>query len=634
MSTEASAIPSQLTGWSGWATQQNGDLSAAARRLNTALEHLNQAKNSGYVLGQVDYAGNDVLGYAARNQTTDDWVGSVGRAFAEESRHGIPPQIYKMEYRDILNSKVTTTDGAITSKVGGDPVTAGQQNAQAVELAARLREAEDTNNGAQVQAIIAELDGHQLDPTFSAAFFNELGPGGVSGTIWFISNEKDPNNVRLLKIFDTALASATDSPNWNPDFTNQLWPGPTDPGWKPSVMIDMLALKYAQTPFSEDFLTKAADSTLFFPENHPGTTYPEFAAIVFNALAQNPGAALHYMIGNGPNGTGGQSRSIRMVDLLRQYQSDLRSNQDGGMGPALANLIAQAGAAPDARQPYVGPFGTEPRIQVLFHTLTALPEPWMPDSIRPGIARAISENIDLFLPVIDPKHPKSPEVGADWSWQEKIFKAAVADNRGNVNLDGVHQIQDAIQQWALTHVPPVNPNDAASLDTFRAYMYQVGTLWALAALPVRQGGYDKDHFREQQIDGIKMLIGLIPIPVPLKDEGAKKLTEYVVDHVDEWAREIGANAAKKAGGNPDKESAEVYYRQLGDLRLMLATQFAAQHPGLLSGKTSQDAGEYIHQLADGTDPSGGTSADVANFEAYLDSASIAFSDQYQNPGRK
>lgn len=628
VANQASAIPSQLTGYSGWAAQQNSDLSAAARRLNSALETLNQAGNSPYVLGQVAYAGNDVLGYAARNDETDSWVGSVGRAFAAVERRGIPPQVYRMDYEDYLNSKVTVADKSVTSLIGGDPVQAGRRDAAAVRLAAQLREAQDTGNAAQLKAIIGRLGAFQYDPDYCAAFFKELGSDGIRNTtaLSFL-DEKNPDDVALLRIYDTALASATNSVNWDPTITSGMW----KPGGGASYS-DMLLLKYSSVPFSEDFLTQAADSSLFYPEGVHGPLEARSASILFHALSQNPAAALDYLVGNAPDGKGGYTPFNRTVALLRDYQNDLRSNYEGE-GDALSALIAAAGRSPDATTAYVGPFGTEPQIQVLLHILSVTPDPWMPEAIRPGIRQAIIDHINLFVPRVDPRHPQSPRVGSDWTWQEKIFKISVADNEGHVDLQGVKELQDAIQEWALQHVPPVSANDGRSLDAFHAYMYQVGTLWALAALPIRQGGYDAEAFRAEQIAGIKTLIGLIPIPVPLKDEGAKKIGEYVVDHVDEWAREIGAQTAEKAGGDPDKESVEAYYTQLGGMRLMLAQRYVAQHPGLIAGKTPQAAGEYIHQLAQGTDPSGGSNPNVASFELELDSASKTFAEQYNNPSR-
>lgn len=633
MSDQASAIPSQLTGWQGWATTQNTNLSAAARRLNAALEKLNSAGNSAEVLGKVEYLGNDVLGYAARNQPTDDWVGDVGRAFAQASHKGIPPQVWKNNYEDFLNSKVTTDDSSITSQVGNDPVKKADQQRQAVELAAQLGEAQDAQDAKQVRAIVARLEANEKNPDYTAAFFKELGPDRTRNTIPYLDLHEtgidvhDPENVRLLEIYDTALASATNSQSWDPEFNSRLWPG----GDRSGASYDqILLIKYQQVPYSEDFLTKMGDSTLFYPHQQ-GTLQPDYARVVFDAIAQNHDAALDYLIGNGPDDVGGTSRATRAVDLLRMYQNDLRSD-NAGIGDGFSSMVANAGTAPGARDLYVGPFGTEPRIQVLLHTLAEMPDPWMADSIRPGIAKAVSENVDLFVTPVDPKHPSYPHIGSDWTWQEKIFKAGVADNDGNVDLASVRELQNAIEEYARTHPgPKLDPSDGYSINAVRAHMYQLGLLWGLTSLPVRQGHYDEEHAREERIDAIKMGLGLIPIPVPGKDEAGKKIAEYVVDHADEWGREIGANAAKNVGGNADQESGDDYYEQLGDMRLMLAHQFIAQHPNLVAGKSDADAGEYIHQLANGTlaskDPG------VAGFEGELDSATRAFADQYHLPER-
>lgn len=622
MATKASAIPSQLTGYSGWATQQNGDLSAAARRLNSALETLNQAKNSSYVLGQVEYVGNDVLGYAARNDETDSWVGSVGRAFADAEREGIPPQVYRANYQDFQNSKVTVDDKAVTSRVAGDPVLAAQRDAAAVQLAAQLREAQDTGNAAQVKLIISLLE-YNNDPDYYAAFFKELGANGIRNTtsLSFL-DENNPEDANLLRIYDTALASATNSVNWDPNITSQIWK-------QGGAYSDLLLLKYSAVPFSEDFLTQAADSTLLPPEDSHATLDARSANIVLHALSQNPSAALHYLIGNTPDGNGGYTPRSRVITLLIDYQADLRQDY-GGEGDALSALIAAAGTAPDATMAYVGPFGTEPQIQVLLHILSYTPDPWMPEAIRAGIRQAITDHVNLFVPYVDPRSPEAPVAGADLSWQEKIFKMSVADNEGHVDMQGVKELQQAIQQWALQHVPPLNANDGHSLDRFRAYMYQVGALWGLTTYPVRQGGYDAQEFRAKQIEGIKTMLGLIPIPVPLADEGAKKIGEYVVDHVDEWSRDIGARWAEASGGDPNKESKEAYYTQLGGMLLVMSKQFVAQHPSLVDGKTPQEAAEFIHELALGRDPLHGANTDVSAFEGQLDSASRTFGD-YSSP---
>lgn len=633
MSDQASAIPSQLTGWQGWTTTQNANLSAAARRLNAALEKLNTAGNSPEVLGKVEYLGNDVLGYATRNQTTDDWVGDVGRAFVEAARKGIPPQVWKNNYQDFLDSKVTTDDKSITSQVGNDPVKKAEQERQAVELAAQLEEAQDTQDSKQVRAIITQLEANERNRDFAAAFFKELGPDRTRATIPFIDLHEtgievhDPENARLLEIYDTALASATRSQDWDPEFNSSLWPG----GDKSGASYDLILLvKYQQVPYSEDFLTKMGDSTLFYPHRQ-GTLQPDYAKAVFNAIAQNHDAALDYLIGNGPDGEGGTSRAVRAVDLLRMYQADLRYD-NAGIGDGFSGMVASAGAASGARELYVGPFGTEPRIQVLLHTLAEMPDAWMADSVRPGIAKAVSENIDLFVTPVDPKRPAYPKIGSDWTWQEKIFKAGVADNEGHVDLASVRELQNAIEDYARTHPgPKLEPGDGYSITAVRAHMYQLGLLWGLTSLPVRQGHYDQEHAREERIDAIKTGLGLIPIPVPGKDEAGKKIAEYVVDHADEWGREIGANAAKNVGGNADQESGNDYYEQLGGMRLMLAQQFVAQHPNLVAGKSEGDAGEYVHQLANGTlaskDPG------VADFQGELDSATRAFADQYHLPER-
>lgn len=120
-SDTVSAIPGQLLSWAGWASTANPDLEAAAHDLNQKIDLLNLSHPDPAVLGQVPYVGDDVLAYAIRNGSTDQWVGQVGQAFLTLATRGIPPGILRQEWDAILNGTATVSGGALDGMVGGDP---------------------------------------------------------------------------------------------------------------------------------------------------------------------------------------------------------------------------------------------------------------------------------------------------------------------------------------------------------------------------------------------------------------------------------------------------------------------------------------------------------------------------------
>ena len=94
-SGKVSAIPGELTSWSGWAQRLNDDMQRAGRSIDAAIEEFNDTLPDPAVIGTVPDLGADLVGYAVRNNSTDAWVGRVGEAFFRAETKNVPPQILR-----------------------------------------------------------------------------------------------------------------------------------------------------------------------------------------------------------------------------------------------------------------------------------------------------------------------------------------------------------------------------------------------------------------------------------------------------------------------------------------------------------------------------------------------------------
>jgi hypothetical protein len=268
----ASAIPSDLTHWAYWASGLNTRLDGIGKQLSQAIDDFNSAIQEPRFTSNVDQVGNDLIGYAGRNSVIDDWVGKVGLAFLQADHKGLSGQAYRTKYEDPEHMLSRASEADLAVLVGDDPTKQADRAANATELAAQLKEAEDTNDAGRIQAILRQLQDQsgillqlpgqeQSQSTavqeFAYRFFNELGPDQTIKTLIAIDRMKDDGSLHM---FDTELGQATQHPNWDPNFTSallnlrgQTW----DDGYLPYGEIPLSMLKYGT--FSEDFLTQSAD---------------------------------------------------------------------------------------------------------------------------------------------------------------------------------------------------------------------------------------------------------------------------------------------------------------------------------------------------------------------------------------
>lgn len=460
---KASAIPSELIGWAGWAQPLDGHLSDAARQLNDAIEAFNRAPQSPQFTPAVGYAGNDVLAYATQNGTVDAWVGQVGQAFAEVERAGIPPGIYRANEQDLLNSLSSASEAALAALVGGDPVQQAESAAAGARLAAQVQEAEDTGDPAQVRTLLSQLQ--NTDQQFDVTFFQDLGPDRTITSLIDVAASQDQN---LLDSFDTALGQATQDPGWDPAFTGALldpnraaWQGAQ--GFIGDFQLDLL--RYGT--YSGDFLTRAGDYFLF-PSPCPTVHQLDKAAVVFNALDRNPSAAYQYLTGT--YATGGENLP-RIQYFLRHSTINY---PDDGSNQALANLIDGAGFSAagraDAASQLLQDIGSIPTANEV------------DNSLRPSIERLLAGYIGNFAntPTNSPAYRKG-----QFPWQERLFMIAELDQAGNLDPAGLNDLQGAAMRWLLQHAPSNIPSGLAG-----GWFAEAGNLYRQILMPARKANWD------------------------------------------------------------------------------------------------------------------------------------------------
>lgn len=610
MSEEVGAIPGALIAWPSSVQGETGPLNSAAGKLNSAIEALNSAPKTGGLMGPVPYAGNAILGYVARNQVIDAWVGRVGTAFLRAAEASGPVvggggflATLLTDFED-LGRRATSTNAAIAAEAGSNPTREADDAASGAETGAQMKEGVDTRNQSMVDGALGTLGQHQGDGVFDVHFFQALTPKGTLAAVPFVA--KAPNG---LQTFDTALANATNSSGWDRAFNAALFkPDPKTGTLDRNSLGLLVAGKY-----SLDFLTQAGDGWLFRAQL---TGDRGFATLpILQAMARNPAAASAWLTGSTPGIPG--SRIGALLSTQPQY-SDWQSLtlNDPGIQQAFNNLLTQI----------AGLKNNAPQLSTILHAI--VPQNGSASDfalgLQPGTLSIVEQHINLFVPA-------NPNQGvpATWSWQESLFKFVESAGTGKIDPNAVKGVQTAITQWGLAHAPHTFTTATASnVTTWQQYLRQVGALWGLSALPVRQAPYDAAALRSSEVSAVSDIIGLIPFANAVPGEHA--IIQLGVGEGAELLDEVGTAVYQSHGGSPDQQAVPAEYQAMGAMNLALATQFLAAHPHDVP--KGADRTQWIKEMAMGNIPAGAP-ASLAQFESDLGNADSTFLQTYNNPAR-
>lgn len=600
--------------------------SSAVRRVLEQLEQL-QSSSSG-IISEIMAAGAvgaaaAPLGAAVASRSTSAGAGSVAAsALMDAAMSGAPARPSGRVERQVV----------APPDAGGDP---GAPTSN--DVAAELADAANRHDLRALRRALDDLKGHEDDPTYAAGVFQTLGPAETAKVMSaFAAADTDPADDQRVALYDTALATFTNSPAWDPSWNATLWPH-GDPAQTPDPAVATLLLSHG-AHYSADFLKTAADSILFSPlRSDAGPVDPGYDPVhaVLENLAANPSVDLDYLLGQGMNPV---SPTTPRIQVLLEAPDGFNQS---GPGQGLADAIAAA----------AGPSNPADRVTVLLQQIAALPgvgEPTqnptatIPDPVKAGIADAISENLDDFAD-LPPQAPGDPP-----PWQEKLFIDAELAQDGSLIQANVKSLQDAIGRWQNANVP----SDLADNPDTTVWMERVGTLSGLAAYPQGQSKYDQQALQKANEDLLTSLLSLasskVPLPASLPGQVAAQLLPRVEKVAASWVTQ-GPPWANTNGNSPSSARATAYYNDVGSLRTGLAAAWLQAHPEdlppSLQGSGPQDPQwqDYVSWFATASsmedvqgDPTWTTLSpeqqhDLGDLYDKLGTASQQFSNQYWVP---
>lgn len=473
-----SAVPEDLLRYSASAVGDDRTLDKTGQHVSDALDRFAASNPDPSILGTVPRLGDQLSGFVDGKIGDDDWVGHVGRAFAQAGNGASP--------LGVIDTTSDQVDAWLTVDGSWDT------NASADELAAQLRRAIDNRDADRVRELLAEIALHEGDPIWLAEFFQKLGP---EDTLMALATIQD--DPQAVQTFDTALANATNSPTWDPSFTKQLfdWSNHMDPFLNVGgLRTHLTTLLLQHGTYSEDFLTHAGDALLF--EVHPPGFQQDTPFSTFmTALARNPSAAYDYLTGT----LHGQPRTVHLLDIVnRADRTDFDADQS--MASALDAAFGTAEGPDDLA-----------RRQALWEAIGAADWHQLPDAVRQDIATHIANHIEDF------KGTGQDYSGLDASgkkWvhtMETLFTMAEMDDTGHIDPARYEQLKQAVEHYLAQEAPPPGTTDPGAWER---WLNDVGTMTGLVALPRRKVGYTQAQIAAAQADLLSNVLDDIGAALP------------------------------------------------------------------------------------------------------------------------
>jgi hypothetical protein len=451
---------------------------------------------------------------------------------------------------------------------------------EAAYLAGAIRDAQSSGDTQRLKQLVGSLYSPKSSMNdrdyqeFSREFFTHLGP---DDTLKVLDHIKDDD--RLLQIYDLSLATATNS-SWDPSFNARLWPPGLPLG---ELELDReLLLKYGI--YSADALTRAGDHFLL-------SDVAEWSgAIVWEALARNPQAALRYLLGmaDAQDGLGPRRRMDTFAEhwvWTNSFHGPAVLWPDQAYGDMLT-AVSRIATDRQAGEILYSFFHTPDhpssfdRLIPASNWFAAAPQN-VPDGIRHGIAALIASHPGVIFAATDKAHRGFTFKGVDGSWQTAALKAALIDHGGNVIPNDLNAILVGIQQHADFPMPIANPDHDSG--QWRIWSEMIGARYGEVLHTIGDSYFGNAIATLERADQGKELVDLILIP---EQEIGGKVVSFMVNWgLDLLGREV-AKAwldahPKEAVGAARAENRDEAMWMFGELRRDMTATFLQAH-GIMS----------------------------------------------------
>jgi hypothetical protein len=261
-------------------------------------------------------------------------------------------------------------------------------------------------------------------------------------------------------------------------------------------------------------------------------------------MSLNPSAAADWLTGRPP---GEQDPGTTRFHALRGNSDLISLFQTGGNPKAITDLIAAAGNADAGRS------------QQVMNLFLRYQPGEVPDVLKPGVARAVGENIPMLLHA-----PKDV--------QERLLRVATQNGDGTANEGAALAFADASGKYLRTLVSGSEMRSENLYDVWN----ESSEVLTLLHDNLHEIDEDSEHAREIQNSILLGALDLAPIP-------GKGLLKDAAEHGKSILIRTFETYQNTHGVPPDPRSRIDF-----NVRYLIAQQYVAQHPGLVADGQNED----------------------------------------------
>jgi len=495
--TVVSGVPNDMIAYGDRVTALDLDLQRMGYHVEEALSKVRGMPGA----PSVPTLGSELSTYGKRYLPTDGRVRAVGHALLQAATAGASPMVRKEPgFEQSLGGGVTTMDSATldpflrTAFKDEDALERSEQSMEAgQQLADDMNAAILAHDWDRVRELARQLADHRDDPDFTAAFFNTIGPKNALQIVWQIRGDQD-----LLKQFDVALATATNSMDLNRDFVKGLFDQKNAPDGDlmGREWINFMSGLLLDGKFSSDFLRAAGD--VFLGNDARMWDLTGSADLFIQALNRNPEFAYFYMT---EDVGGGHTRLESMV-------GEGSWTWNGGQ------IADDVGALVES----MGKLGQLPRNTVL-HILAKADDGtsyYIPDGVRKAIYDLLTQQPNPSSSVPYDLLGDFTSLSTEFTDEEKkrLFGMAEYDVTGHPDQGRIDGLQTAVVNWLHDHRPADPLSDSPEAVNWYDHVGQLMGLWAAPQRDAAHSQAERDHLMHVMVGTLTAVVGGTVLAVP------------------------------------------------------------------------------------------------------------------------